>query len=563
MIVQGPDDKTIDFGDMPPDQVTAAMQKLYPAQPEMSLGDQAKDIGKSALYGLGQGEVGLYTAPLDIGAMAGGYLAKKAIGDSTLGITPESTAGQLLEKTFGTGEGKLGLPLEPPSATGMATKALGLDYTPETTAGKYTQTVANFVPGFMTAAKEKGIPFIQRSLDAAKQAAITGVASEGAGQLAEGTEYEPYARVAGALAPALFGKATSPQITDPTKQVALQTAEEMNIPVYRFQASKNPLTKMAASFEKDVPLSGAVGKTEKQIGAFNREVLKTIGQKGDAVTPEALNSADTQIGGTLNDMAKKYNFLATPDFVAKVKDIAKSASKNLVGVEAEAFNKQVNNLFDSIREGTGQLTGTAYQNLRSGIGRMLRSNDKFSPELAQLQDAIDAQMTSRMSVQDALKTNQARSQYRSMIALERVVKNAPNEPISPPKLQGAVNNVYKNYAYSGGDANNLEKLARLGNLLKDSYPNSGTTQRLAAFEGAKEAVKRFATGGSVAGAGIAAGASAGIPGILAGAAAPFALNRLALTPFLYQKMGTQPGFLEQMLSGTAPSLPYQFERGRQ
>lgn len=33
MIVQAPDNKIIDFGDLPPDQVTSAMQNLYPSQP--------------------------------------------------------------------------------------------------------------------------------------------------------------------------------------------------------------------------------------------------------------------------------------------------------------------------------------------------------------------------------------------------------------------------------------------------------------------------------------------------------------------------------------------------
>lgn len=43
MIVQAPDNKTIDFGDLPPEQVTAAMQKLYPPQEQTTLGYR-KDI---------------------------------------------------------------------------------------------------------------------------------------------------------------------------------------------------------------------------------------------------------------------------------------------------------------------------------------------------------------------------------------------------------------------------------------------------------------------------------------------------------------------------------------
>ncbi len=70
----------------------------------------------------------------------------------------------------------------------------GQDYQPETTAGKYAQTIGEFVPGAALAP--------EKSLGKAvvKFGVVPGAASEAAGELTEGTPVEPYARVAGALA---------------------------------------------------------------------------------------------------------------------------------------------------------------------------------------------------------------------------------------------------------------------------------------------------------------------------------------------------------------------------
>lgn len=65
-------------------------------------------------------------------------------------------------------------------------------YEPTTAAGKYAETIASFLPSAVG-----GVAGVGGRL---ARAAISGAASEGAGQATEGTPLEPYARVAGALA---------------------------------------------------------------------------------------------------------------------------------------------------------------------------------------------------------------------------------------------------------------------------------------------------------------------------------------------------------------------------
>jgi hypothetical protein len=77
---------------------------------------------------------------------------------------------------------------------------VGPGYQPETTAGKYAQTIGEFLPGAALAPEKslgKGL---------VKFGVVPGAASEAAGQATEGTPLEPYARtaaaIAGGLAPA-------------------------------------------------------------------------------------------------------------------------------------------------------------------------------------------------------------------------------------------------------------------------------------------------------------------------------------------------------------------------
>lgn len=71
----------------------------------------------------------------------------------------------------------------------FASSALGGFYKPRTLAGEYTETAASFLPNALNA------PSLAKG---ALRVAIPSITSETAGQLTKDTEYEPYARVAGA-----------------------------------------------------------------------------------------------------------------------------------------------------------------------------------------------------------------------------------------------------------------------------------------------------------------------------------------------------------------------------
>ncbi|PDT15907.1 hypothetical protein CO670_15550 [Rhizobium sp. J15] len=98
-----------------------------------------------------------------------------------------------------------GVPKPPPNLLSGEEMRKGLsyltdgatEYKPETTAGEYSQTAASFIPGAVALGGSGSV-----AGNAVKLGVVPGVASEGAGQLAEkyAPSLEPYARFAGALA---------------------------------------------------------------------------------------------------------------------------------------------------------------------------------------------------------------------------------------------------------------------------------------------------------------------------------------------------------------------------
>lgn len=191
---------------VPQGTTQSELQARYAKIPPTQSTGILEDIGKGAATGIGQGAIALATGPVDLGAAAGGYLAKKAIGTSTLGIDPNGPVYDALNSVFGP-NGLL--PEKPPSLTTNAIDATGLNYKPQTVPGQYAQTMGNFIPAVAAATMGNGQPLEQNLMNIMKQSAFIGGGSETGGQLTKGTSLEPYARIAGG-----FAGAAVPAIAD-------------------------------------------------------------------------------------------------------------------------------------------------------------------------------------------------------------------------------------------------------------------------------------------------------------------------------------------------------------
>lgn len=155
-----------------PEEMASAIEAQQPSV--------AGDVAKSIPSGIARGVAGLVGLPEDVakgvrwtaeqaGRLVGSPVDREYIEGKKLSRGP--TGSEIVEA----GE-----------------KATGVElHKPETRAGKYAGTVAEFIPGIV------GPGGVARN--ALRYAAAPGVASEAAGQATEGTQLEPWARFAGGL----------------------------------------------------------------------------------------------------------------------------------------------------------------------------------------------------------------------------------------------------------------------------------------------------------------------------------------------------------------------------
>lgn len=157
--------------------------------PEPTYGEMAADVAASLGTGVVRGVAGLAGLPADIGRglaglaiRGGGYL----VGADQAKLEADiARADAVMSNRF----------LAPPTSAEVTRgieSVTGPLYTPRTTAGEYARTVGEFVPSAIA-----GPGGVVRK---AAMAVVPGVMSEAAGQAAEGTAYEPAARIAGGLA---------------------------------------------------------------------------------------------------------------------------------------------------------------------------------------------------------------------------------------------------------------------------------------------------------------------------------------------------------------------------
>lgn len=211
-----------------------------------------EDVGRSAATGLAKGAIGLPGLPGDVELLTrnvGGWLGNKIRDWRGLGPVPIS------QDTY--------LP-----TSDEVVKWSGYEgYKPQTRAGRIAETAGEFIPGGIVlgpagpwARSGKAVDLVSQALkNAGKYGAAPGAVSEGAGQLAEGTPLEPYARVGGALVAGGAGAVRRPKVPDAPTVDELKAASQT---LYKSQAVKGMAIE-PFSFDMAV---GKIAQDVKQAG---------------------------------------------------------------------------------------------------------------------------------------------------------------------------------------------------------------------------------------------------------------------------------------------------------
>jgi len=481
--------------------------------PPMSVGETAVDAVKGLGSGLVRGGAALAGLPGDISELGarGLDVATRFIGDK-LGVNIAERANQ--KPLLGSGQILDGVQ----SVVGELPK-------PKTTLGEYAQTVGEFAPGI-----------------------VAGPGGLAAGQLTKGSEAEPFARVAGALAggfaPSALGRMVSPLPINAERAAAVNTlrGEGVTDLTAGQVTGRKPLQYLEAERGRGGNLM------ESQAEQFTQAALRRVGENANRATPEVIDRAFDRIGQDFDNLAARNTLGVDRQFANDIATLQRDYHFLANPMQRQVLDDAVNDVIGVIQQGNGSIAGPAYQAMRSRLDKAQRGargsdnqlSDAFMAMRNALDDAMERSIQSSGNTRDLGAWRNARNQYRNILVVEKAATGAGEGAaaglISPAKLREATVSTHgrRNYARGQGD---FADLARAGVQTMSPLPNSGTPGRISAQNIGAGSLSLL---GGVGGAANSGGdPTATALGFLAGAVAPRAIGRAATSRMGRAYLGNQ------------------------
>lgn len=270
----------------------------------------------------------------------------------------------------------------------------------------------------------------------------------------------------------------------------------------------------------DLPFAGGPSRriAEQNATAFNRAALRTAGSNADEATGAVMTATQRTLGNRIENIAARNTVQLDRQFVQDVRTVAGEYAENLNTLQRPIFER----LIQDIGATGGIMTGTAYQKLRSTLGRISKSegDTELANALRGLKNALDDAATRSINPADARAWETTRRQYANYKTIEKAMKGAGSEVaggnISPRQLRAAIaQRDPEGYVQGRGDMTDLAKAAE--RFIKP-LQNTGTAPR-SYYQGL------FQGGGAIGGM-----VGGGLPGAMVGAAAgtlgPAAASRI-------------------------------------
>jgi len=273
-----------------------------------------------------------------------------------------------------------------------------------------------------------------------------------------------------------------PKISDEGKAVA-QLAQKYKIPLGVDDLTDSPFYKTLIAEGQTVPFSGARKNSENQMRQFTMAVSKSIGAKTDKITPDIIDARFSLLGKEFDDFFKGKKINLGEDFGLGLRqdDFIKEVADNYAVEGKSILNKYMGQINETIKP-NGIVDGEALGKVRARVSKIAREskNPEISSAARDIENFIidSVSEVSDKGAKEAFK--KTKYQYKNLIAIEPLAaKDQIRGQISPAQLLGRVRQVYGRN-FSKGNAGELGDLANIGQYIKETIPNSGTSQRVAA-----------------------------------------------------------------------------------
>jgi hypothetical protein len=510
-----------------------------------TFGERVGEAIEAAGAGALRGVRGALELPEMIGSLGrAGY--QYATGQEVDPLPQKTVAGEAFTK----GYGKV--------ASAVGADPSELEFRGETGTGKFAGKVGEF------------LPFAGRRVaQYAAAPVVAGMAGEkGAEFLGFGETGQTVGEIAGMLAgPAAYGgavraagRAISPYGgSDEARLAAAKTLEEKGVSTTAGQKVGSEALR-----RKEAMTSQGEVFRDRQLEEFTAAAMKEIGSTSKRATADALQEAQTRIGGQINsalqgvslrpNVTELMGFSDAAAFYRKVKPTGQEAKE-----AGDIFNK-INKAFVKAARQDGAIDVDQYRAFRAQLSKGTISTSEPIREtskrmLSVLDDAMDRALTGLGRQDDIGKLNQARSQYRDYLAVERSVSKGGEAAaaglITPAALGSALRSQGKR-AYVQERRGDIGDLARAGEQVAVFPRSSGTAENLNQIVGGlRSALISGSAGGAVA-------ALAGLPpwvGATVAAVGPVTFNRLIMTPT------GQKYLANQMVKNSQGAITPEYARG--
>lgn len=359
-------------------------------------------------------------------------------------------------------------------------------YKPKTVAGEYANTIGEFAPGVLMPAGAGGMLG-----KVASNWLAPAIASETAGQATKGTELEPYARVAGALAggyiPRNGARIVSPNPTPPEKARHAAVLDREGVRMTAGDRGSNRVLKWAEDVTQDMPFSGGPLRRIKtgQGEDFTRAALRRAGINADRATPDVLDQAARGLGNQFQAMAAATTIMPTAAPLRALDRIAYRYERNANLLSRDPRISNVADEIRTLRQNNTPIHGQQYAKWRSDLESAARGTQDAMTRNAfrEMSRALDLAVEVSMRNPDMRRQwRTLRTRYRNFLAIREAASRAGEKAadgiITPANLASA-SKAQGKAGYVRG-LHPMQDLADAGVSMLSPLPQSGTAPRLLA-----------------------------------------------------------------------------------
>lgn len=265
------------------------------------------------------------------------------------------------------------------------------EYKPQTTPGEYAATIGEFTPGALALGGANPTSF-------AVNAVAPAVASEGAGQLTEGTVFEPYARVAGALVGGVGANSVANRMSGaPKVPTAAQIKESAGYQELKpvMQQAKIDKTQFQKIIDGIRAEADDFGMTTQQKGEFNG-ILNDWAKRG-------------KNGGSMYDLEVMRRSLSNAG-----QDVTKPANQALSGKLVDYLDDAV----DAIPGGSQVTSSGATIDETKDALNLARETYRTGKKADIVEKALNAAKNQATGVENGLRV-----QFRKILDNPKTAKN--------------------------------------------------------------------------------------------------------------------------------------------